>query len=88
MFELIVEILHNDNRETSEPYRECEVLEHSVTGETRLNCTTLRYPTLAACKAQIAELDAKWMATRAREGRMLDLAKWAMRCEQIAPLTS
>lgn len=89
MFELIVEILHNDNRETIEAYRECEVLQHSVTGEKRLDCTVFRYPTLVACKTQIAALDAEWKATRAREGKMLDWTKWSMRCEQVAgPLTS
>lgn len=89
MFELIVEILNNNNRETIERYRECELLVHSVTGEERLDCTVLRYPTLAACQAQIAKLDAEWLATRAREGRMLNWAKWSMRCEQVAgPLTS
>jgi hypothetical protein len=89
MFELIVEILHSDDRRTVESYRRCQVFEHSETGEKALSCKAFRYPTRDACVAQLNKLDADWRASQARDGKIMDWVEWRMHCEQVdGPPTS
>ena len=83
MFELLVEILHSDNRLTIEAYRQCDVFRHSQTGERKYSCEALRYPTHDACLTQIDMLNREWLAKKATDKVVKNWTTWRMECRQI-----
>lgn len=83
MFELLVEILHSDNRSTVETYRQCDVFRHSQTGERKYACEAIRYPTIEACRDQIDKLDREWLARKPSDKVIRNWTTWRMECRQI-----
>lgn len=88
MFELLVEILHKDDSWTREPYAQCQIVQHTKTGEKRRLCKAFKYATREGCLAKMEELDAEWRAGPQRDGPR-GWVRWEMRCVQVdAPLVS
>lgn len=89
MFELIVEILHSDNRWTREPYSECQIVRNVETGERFRKCNAFRYSTHDACLVQIDKLNNDWLASRSTNEALRDWVEWRMQCKQVdgAPIS-